>query len=104
MGRDEHRFGYGADVAGHQANVGENRHKWASNAQLAGSLYDALMQQWRTGLDEHRKVSDTERTDAHRLNDVEMDRWKSERDTFWSNQDRQFDKLTYGSNLGAGVI
>ena len=82
----------------------EGRYKWQTNARLKGSMFDARLAKYLHGRDEHRFRSERDSRDAGLDTEDAYRDWSARRDTFWQNQDRQFNKITYGSNIGAGVI
>ena len=91
-------------VDARSARKEEGRYQWQTNAQLKGRMFDARLSKYLHGRDEHRFGSERERIDAGLDTEDAYRDWQSRRDTFWQNQDRQFDKITYGSSMGAGVI
>ena len=118
-GRDEGRFAHGAASQRGLAMFGaENENYWrgddrvrsdsrfeySTNAQREAAIYQAQVAEWERGLNEHRYDYQADSHAAQVQADNEYRNWLAERDTFYTNQENQFRRLSYGVGLGAGLV
>ena len=66
--------------------------------------YGAEVADWEAGAGEQRYGAEYDYRGRRDLVNDEIDDWTRARDTFWQNQQNQFNRLSYGTDLGAGLV